>query len=232
VDRRATTRLAAGLLLGAVASACAHAPRREVLHETEALRCEEAAQVLADRPVDVVDAARRVVTIPLSYAATGLGYAGEIAVVFGGGVAAGVAICSPVIALESASGGTGEASAQCFLGITSGIWASARPGVGRGIFRATRVWRCPDLTQASRELRSVARCHVQRGWPDDAAKARALLGSMAGSRRFQECLPAEEREGIAAELAALGPDSAPVPPSNEPPPSGAPAETLVPAAFE
>ncbi len=190
------------------AAACAHAPRPGVAGPADALRCEDAARFLAAHPPDPppLDGVRLLATAPLSYAATGVAYGAEATAVVGAGVAAGAVVCSPLLALEVALHGSGDASGECFVyvaaGLASGLWL---PGAGSGVWRATRAWRCPDLTRLSREVRAIARCHARRGAPGDLEQARAHLAWLREAPPIRTCLPDGERRAIDRALAELEP---------------------------
>jgi hypothetical protein len=199
---RALTR--GTLLLGLVpASACAHGPRREVTDSPAALRCEEASSFLAHPPrPSAAEQARRAVTAPLSYLATGAGAAGGAAVLVPSAALVGALVCSPVIALDAALKGDGEMSGQCVGAIASPIIAGGTVGAGQGIYRATRTWRCLDRSRESRETRAVARCYAERRWLGDLDVARTLLVGLREPRIYG-CLPdAEARTSSEADAPA------------------------------
>ena len=145
-----------------------------------------------------------VLTAPFAYAAAGAGWITDgalVVTVAGGG---GLLVCAPIMALEGAAHGSGEASAQCFANVAGAVLEAGPPGVGRGVYRATRSWRCPDHVQLAREVRAVASCHSSRNAPGDAELARLELLQLRSDRGIWECLPPEERREVQDALEALG----------------------------
>ncbi|HEX9309096.1 MAG TPA: hypothetical protein VF894_16500 [Anaeromyxobacter sp.] len=199
------SRLIAPFVALALAVGCAHAPRREVAFPAAALRCEEAADLVARRArTQPLDELRLVLTAPFAYAAAGAGWITDgalVVTVAGGG---GLLVCAPIMALEGAAHGSGEASAQCFANVAGAVLEAGPPGVGRGVYRATRSWRCPDHVQLAREVRAVASCHSSRNAPGDAELARLELLQLRSDRGIWECLPPEERREVQDALEALG----------------------------
>ncbi|HEX9401978.1 MAG TPA: hypothetical protein VF912_17850 [Anaeromyxobacter sp.] len=189
----------------ALAAGCAHAPRREIAAPAAALRCEEAGVLLARRArTQPLDELRLVLTAPLAYAAAGAGWITDgalVVTVAGGG---GLLVCAPLAMLEGATHGDGELTGSCFASVAGAVLGAGPPGVGRGVYRATRRWRCPDHVQLAREVRAVASCHATRGAPGDTEAARVQLVQLRSDRGIWECLPAEERREVEDALAALG----------------------------
>jgi hypothetical protein len=221
------TRRAALLAMtaAALAAGCAHTPRPEVARATGDLRCEDAARLVAARArTRPLDELRRSATLPLSLVASGAGWVTDGVVIVSAGVAMGGLVCTPIFALEVAARSNGEASAECFVR-TSAVFmdATPSPGVGPGVYRATRSWRCPDFVQLSREVRAVAACYEARGAPGDRELALQHLLQLRGVPEIWKCLPGSERHGVdgaAARLAAPRPGGEPPPPDLAPPPSG------------
>jgi hypothetical protein len=201
---RSRTLTRGALLLGLVlAPACAHGPRREVSDSAAALRCEEASSLLEHQPrPSTADQARRAVTAPLSYLATGAGAVGAAAVLVPSGVIVGALICSPVIALDAALKGDGELSGECVGGIAGPLVAAGAVGAGEAIYRSTRTWRCVDRSRESRETRAVARCYAERRWLGDLDVARTLLVRLREPRIYG-CLPGAERRAIDTALSEM-----------------------------
>lgn len=187
-------------LVAGVAAGCAHAPRPGVARDTADLRCDEAAQTVAARPRTYpLDELRRSATTPLSLVAAGAGWVTDGAVVVSAGVTAGGLVCVPIFALEVAAKGDGRASAECFVRVGAGVMeVMPAPGIGRGLYRATRSWRCPDFVQLAREVTAVAACYGARGAPGDRDVALATLEQLRTDREIWECLPATERGELEA----------------------------------
>lgn len=197
-----TTALLSMLVAG-LGAGCTHAPRAAVTRDAGDLRCEEAALAVAARDrTHPLDELRRSATTPLSYVLTGAGWVTDGALVTTAGVAAGGLVCVPIFALEIAAKGDGRASAECFVRVGAGVMeVMPAPGIGRGVYRATRSWRCPDFVQLAREVRSVAACYEARGAPGDRDVAVATLEQLRADREIWECLPPAERGELAAAVA-------------------------------
>lgn len=204
------------LAAAAVAGGCAHAPRAEVSRAGADLRCEDAARSVAGRArTRPLDDLRRSATFPLSLVASGAGWVTDGAVLVGAGAAVGGLVCLPVFALEAAARGGGSASGECFFRVSGAVLeATPAPGLGRGVYRATRSWRCPDFVQLSREAGAVAACYEARGAPGDRDAAFETLEQLRRDREIWECLPGRERRAVDAVRARL----------LAPPPPPAPAE--------
>jgi hypothetical protein len=195
-------------VVAGVGAGCAHAPRADVARDVAELRCDEAAQTVAARPrTHPLDELRRSATTPLSLVATGAGWVTDGALVVSAGVTAGGLVCVPIFALEVAAKGDGRASAECFVRVGAGVMeVMPAPGIGRGVYRATRSWRCPDFVQLAREVRAVAACYEARGAPGDGDVGAATLEELRTDREIWECLPAGERGAIdAARARAFAP---------------------------
>jgi len=96
-------------------------------------------------------------------------------------------------------------SDECVSAVAGGLVAKGPPGIGRGVYRATRGWRCPDHVQLSREVRAVAGCHAARNAPGDAELARLHLLQLRDVSDIWECLPRGEQREVDGALEALGP---------------------------
>jgi hypothetical protein len=197
-------RLAAlGLL---AAAACAHAPAPEFSQRIRQGRCEDAVSFLHAHPrgPPVESRLKQVITVPLSYVLTGVGYTAEAAVVVGGGIVLSGVVCAPVLALEVTARGTGEMSGECLSLMLGTVFADASlPGVGRGIHELTEGWRCADMSPISEDLRAIANCYAWRGGDGDLEKARQQLEVLARSESLLRCVSKEERSAVARDLAAL-----------------------------
>lgn len=188
-----------------LSAGCAHAPGRDVAAPSAALRCEEAAAVLAQRSrTEPLDELRLVLTAPLAYAAAGAGFVADGALVatFAGG--GGVLVCLPVVMLEAGLHGDGELSSDCISAVAGDVFKVVRPRAGRGLYRLTRSWRCHDHVRLAREVRSVASCYATRGAPGDAELAQLHLQQLRWEQGIWECLPKEEQRELEGALDALG----------------------------
>jgi hypothetical protein len=222
-------------IAAALAAACAHAPRPEVSRAAADLRCEDASRSVAARArTRPLDDLRRSATLPLSLVASGAGWVTDGATVVSAGVVVGGLVCTPILALEVAAKSNGSASGECFLRVGSAVIAAApAPGLGRGVYRVTRSWRCPDFLPLAREVRAVAACYGARGAPGDREVGLDHLDQLRGDREIWACLPHAERREVEAARARLlvpatpaepvAPSPAPArgAPPDEPPPSPA-----------
>lgn len=202
----AAAPLTRAALFAVLAAGCAHAPRRDVADPAADLRCEDAAAVVARRSaVPLHDELRLVLTAPLAYAAAGVGWATDGALVVTVAAGGGLLVCAPVFAFEGAVHGDGEMSGECFASVAGAFISKGPPGIGRGVYRATRGWRCPDHVQLSREVRAVAGCYAARDAPGDAELARLHLLQLREVRGIWDCLPRSEQREVDGALEALGP---------------------------
>jgi hypothetical protein len=198
--RRSTCALATA----AFAVGCAHAARPEVTRPAGALRCEAAARLVdARRRTTPPDDLRQSATYPLSLAATGAGWVTDGAIVVTAGAAAGGLICAPILALELAAKSSGNATAECFVRVGGAVAGAGSPGIGRGVYRVTHGWRCPDFVPLAREVRSVSACFASRNRPGDAEIAFVRLLQLRSDGEISGCLPPSERAELESALTAL-----------------------------
>lgn len=188
-----------------LAGGCAHAPRAEVARATADLRCEDAARRVAARArTRTLDDLRRSATVPLSLAMTGAGWVTDGVIVGSATVAVGGLVCAPIFALEAAAKGDGSASARCFVEVGGRFLGEApAPGIGRGLYRATARWRCPDFVQLAREVTAVTRCYAARGAPGDREAALETVEPLFWDREIWACLPEAERAAVQEARARL-----------------------------
>jgi hypothetical protein len=190
-------RTAAALLL--LAAGCAHAPPPEFSQRIRQGRCEDAASFLRANPRGPPGRSRvrQAVTLPLSWILTGVGYTAEATVVVGGGIVLSGVLCTPILALEAAVQGDGDATAECVVMALGAIFDDAElPGVGRGIRKATHKWRCADLSPVSEDLRAIAECYAWRGGDGDLERARAQLEVLRSSKDLLRCVSEAERAAV------------------------------------
>jgi hypothetical protein len=192
-------------LLGLLSlAACAHAPPVEFSQHVRGGRCEDAVSFLRAHPrgPPVESRLKQVVTVPLSYVLTGVGYTAELAVVVGGGIVVSGVVCAPVAALELTARGNGEMSGECFAMMLGTVFADASlPGVGRGIHAATKDWRCADMSPVSEDLRSIAECYAWRGADGDLERARQQLDVLVRSEELMRCVSKDERAAVERDVA-------------------------------
>src|SRR5574341_54234 len=184
--------------------ACAHAPPPEFSHRVRQGRCEDAVSFLRAHPrgPTVESRVKQVVTVPLSYVLTGVGYTAEVAVVVGGGIIVSGVICAPVMMIEGAAGGSGDVSGECMSAMLGSLFEDASlPGVGRGIHAATGRWRCADMSPVSEDLRAMAGGYAWRGAEGDLARARQQLDILVGSKDLMRCVSKDERAAVDRDVA-------------------------------
>jgi hypothetical protein len=201
------SRRAAALLALLFGAGCAHAPRGEISRSVAAARCDEALEALRLHPTPLppADGLRQVVTTPLSWAATGAGYTVDVVAVAAMAGGAGLTLCLPFLLLEASLGGRGDLSAECIKGVsTTVVEKMPLPGLGKGLYRATLSWRCPDLQRRAAEARAVAGCFAGRGGPGDRQVAESLLLPLV-DREVDRCLPPRLREEVRRALEGLAP---------------------------
>lgn len=223
--RRGRTALVT--ITAALAAGCAHAPRAEVSRAASDLRCEDASRAVAARTrTGPLDDLRRSATLPLSLVASGAGWVTDGAVVVSAGVAVGGLVCTPILALEVAAKSNGSASGECFVRVGSAVIdATPAPGLGRGVYRVTRSWRCPDFVPLAREVRAAAACYGARDAPGDREVGLDHLDQLRGDREIWACLPVAERRAVEDARARLLVPAAPPAPG---PASAAPARGAAP----
>jgi hypothetical protein len=61
------------------------------------------------------------------------------------GIAVGVVICSPVIAVERALGGSGDVSGRCIGEVGGNIMATEKLKWGDSVHEDTKELRCPEV---------------------------------------------------------------------------------------
>ena len=187
-------------------AACAHAPPMEFSERVRAARCEDAASFLRANPrgPPVESRMKQAVALPLSWALTGAAYTVEAVVVVGGGVVGAVVICSPILAIEVAAKGNGNASGECLATMGDAIFSDMTlPGAGRWVRKSTGGWRCADTTPISEDLRAIAECYAWRGGPGDLERARQQLSTLLAAKDVLRCASKEERRKVDALVAWL-----------------------------
>lgn len=164
-------------------------------------QCEEAADLFSKKgkEASVLQKGKKVGGSVLSYTASGVGYATDVLVWFTREVGVRVAICTPVAAIEMASGGQGSALSGCFSGITTSF-GDKPTDLGNKIYKGTTGWRCADLTPLSKRLRKLASCHVKRGNEGDLIKAQGQLKSITDNKSFYKCIKDSEKQNVKRDL--------------------------------
>lgn len=204
----AILRGAPALLL---ATACAHAPRADVMRPAATGDCEAAAALATRPPRHDGDRVRRAVTAPASWLLVGTAYTTDVSVTAVGGAAVAVVGCSPLLLIDGAlklDDGLGSACAQA---VAESVWESGFMQLGPTAVKETHSWRCLDPTAAAREALAVARCFSARGWLGDADVARAILTVYRADRERFACTPGRLRREIDGLITAMTPSGEKVP---------------------
>ncbi len=152
-----------------------------------------------------------------SVAAAGAVAVAETAVYVGIGAAVAALVCSPILIVEAAADGNGEASANCVARIAT--QAAVMQGEEdnyswtRSTWEATEELRIANHDELSELVRFGADCLCQRNLPGDARRARMNLLRLQQSRDLWEKLSNGERERVmagieyAADVERAGPRS-------------------------
>ena len=133
-----------------------------------------------------------------SYLVTGVTYGTEVTVYVTGGIVGGIVVCSPLIAIEGAGNGNGHASGECIRTVGEGIWRSGwgMGKLGEKVYDGTGPWRCPDLTDLSEGLRSVATCYEAKNNKENLLKAKEQLEIIRKHEFESACVNDQERAEI------------------------------------
>ena len=161
--------------------------------------CEQA--LVANEPsstMKVLSTASQGTGTVASYLLSGIGYTTDVVVQFGGGIAVGFIVCSPVFALEAGMKGTGDASLRCLTEIaSSAIEASSFMKIGETTLYHTKNWRCPNYDTLSEGFRKIARCHYDKG---EINKSKLQLQKIKDDKKFYDCLSTDEQMDINTDL--------------------------------
>lgn len=174
---------------------CAHKQQR-FAKDLDESRCEDALAHLPEREtsVQIIDQAKVVGGSAVSYSATGVAYVADVVVTVAGATLIFVALCGPIILLTSAaSGGGGNGSSGGPICIPADLSGLKRPRLGEQTYESTQSLRCPDLSSTSRSIRKVASCFANRSDSESLQKAKVTLEGLVGSKKFNECVSAEEK---------------------------------------
>ncbi|MBC7712323.1 MAG: hypothetical protein H7177_03235 [Rhizobacter sp.] len=163
-------------------------------------KCEEALKNVPDSSIsNFIKQTKRVSGAAASYALTGITYGGEVTFVVVGGIVVGLAICSPLIAAETAAKGSGNISGECFVAaekVLNKHSDGTKEFYGKKIFDKTSNWRCPDLSDFSQNLREVATCYENKKDYTSLEKAVEQLDIIRNTEFQEECVDDSERTEI------------------------------------
>lgn len=180
-------------------SSCASNSQKYFYHNLKEGRCEEAVKHLPAEGRSVLDETQTAAGTMASYTLTGLAYGADVTVFLVGGVAVSAVICSPIIALEISGKSSGNISVECFgKAISSPLVKKAfsNDSMGKKVYRNTEKWRCPDLTEFSQNLRSIASCYENKNDQVNLEKALVQL-DLLKEKNFQDnCIDESEKSMI------------------------------------
>lgn len=129
----------------------------------------------------------------LSYTLVGTAYTGEVLVRFVGGIAVGVVICSPVIAVEGALGGGGDASGRCIGEVGGNIMSTEKLKWGSSVHNDTKELRCPEVDHIAKGIRRVSKCYLENNKPK---KAYDQLMTLLSDREILRCISSDEKKKL------------------------------------
>ena len=181
-------------------SACAARVKDQVIRDAAAGQCEQAVAAFEKTATKemVWQKTKQIGGATASGAATGVVAVTETAIYILPGVAVGVIVCSPVIALEVAARGHGHASARCItvLGLTSlATFAGNEDNwIANRIWKSTESWRLESYDELSRMLRGIARCYAGRNTPEALQTAEKQVKSIRQS--LWDSLSADEKKQV------------------------------------
>ena len=133
-----------------------------------------------------------------SYAATGSVAVTETLVYAGGGIVVGALICSPIIAIEAAADGNGEASIECVARVGSyamvAIAEESDYSLTQGVWRATESMRLESYDSLAAYLLDSVECRIERNGPGDREQARQQLKAFRGDHGIWSYLSSFSKE--------------------------------------
>lgn len=136
-------------------------------------------------------------TAGMSYLVTGLGYSTDVIISFTSGLIGGLAVCSPLIALDIAAddpvSGLGFWTGECIGEAGVAVGSYLNPKLGPRGSHATRKWKCPNLDPVAKGLLRVSQCYQNNGRGDLALQQ---LKKMEESPAFKKCLSDDLKEEI------------------------------------
>lgn len=180
-------------------SSCASNPQKYFTHNLNEGRCEEAIKHLPAEGRSVLDETQTAAGTMASYTLTGLAYGVDVTVFLVGGIAVGAIICSPIIALEISANSSGNMSVECFgKAVSAPLVKKVFPNelMGKKVYRDTEKWRCPDLTEFSQNLRSVASCYENKNDQVNLEKALVQLDLLKENKFQNNCINENEKNMI------------------------------------
>lgn len=183
---------------------CAHNDPEKTYLKPSTLEKDSCLEVLKkskrDPATKVFDETKEGIGTGVSYLLTGAGYATDFVFIVVGGIAVGITICSPLIALEAGHNGSGNASGEC-IGKVTGTYIEHFPfNLGHSTYKNTEKMRCPEVDHISKALRKVAACYTKK---KSFQKAKQQLDFIKDDRVLAKCTSVKEKANINNELYAL-----------------------------
>lgn len=130
----------------------------------------------------------------VSYLLSGAGYTTDFVIVAVGGLAVGVVICSPIIALEGSLRGSGRASGECVGNVSGNIWKEfPEKGIGGTLYESTESLRCPEVDYISKGLRNVSSCYKSKGMDNYALEQ---VQAIESDPVLKKCSSETEKEKV------------------------------------
>lgn len=170
-----------------ISASCAAGMKDKVVRNASEGRCDEAIAVFQKNAIQekVWQKAKQIGGATASRAATGVVMVTETTLYTAPGIAVGVIVCSPIIALEVATRSRGDVSGQC-VGVFGKASVAAfadkkEEWISSRIWKKTEPWRLESYDELSIMLRGVAQCYADRPTPDDLLTAERQLLSIRES---------------------------------------------------
>lgn len=173
---------------------CSTAPQKNFHDYLIGGQCESAVKNLPDKTASVMNQTKYVSGTIASYALTGLTYGTEVTMYLVGGVVGGLVICTPAITADVAMKSSGQFTVEC-LKLAGNVLTKVKPKemFGEKVYDKTRNWRCPDLTDFSKNLRSIASCYEDKNTRVDLKKSIEQLDIIRNQDFQENCIGDEER---------------------------------------
>jgi len=181
-------------------SACAARVKDQVIRDAGEGRCEQAIAVFEKNATKEMawQKTKQIGGATASGAVTGVVAVTETAIYILPGVAVGLIVCSPVIAVEVAAKGHGHASARCMtvMGISSlaAFTGNEENWIANRIWKSTESWRLESYDDLSRMLRNIALCYAHRNTPEALQTAQKQLQSARES--LWDSISADEKKQV------------------------------------
>lgn len=188
------------LCLAVFFSSCTMNVRDKVIRHADSGCCEQAIAVFEKNAIQekIWQKAKMISGTTISGTMTGAVLVTETTIYVVPGVAMGVIICSPIIALEASSHSHGYNSGQCVAMVTAEITEKIVPQkelwLSSKIWEKTQTWRIESYDKLSEMLRNIAQCYAARAMPDDLMTAEMQLLSIKES--IWEKLSTEEQNRV------------------------------------